>query len=78
MVKVDIELNVIQGAEDYCNPCLLVTDTIGDRCPIILPENMETEYAKELANKLKKDIEGKYETAEEVREAIYGQLRGMV
>lgn len=73
MIKVEIELCKHSNNEELCSPCLLVTeDNSDDSCPIILPENMETIDAILLTDKIKRDIEDKFETVAEVKKVIYG------
>jgi len=73
MIKVTIQLNKHSDNEEYCSPTLLVTeDNSDDKCPIILPEYMETVDAILLTDKLKTSIEDNYKSVAEVEKAIYG------
>lgn len=70
MLKVKILLNK-NDEEDYCNPCLLVTDDTDLEVPIILPEYMDISVAEILTDRLKSTILRDFTTAEAVRERWY-------
>jgi hypothetical protein len=73
MVNVEIELNKHEDNEEYCSPCLMVTeDNSEERCPIILPEYMKTVDAIIYTDKLKIYIEENFKTVFDLKKFAYG------
>lgn len=72
MLKVNLELNMIDEENDLYNPVILVTeDNSDDVCPIILPENSLRVVAVETSKAFEKAILSNYKTVEEVAKALY-------
>jgi hypothetical protein len=70
MIEIKVDLNKHEDDEEYCSPCLLLTDEMGDQYPIILPEYMETKIAVAIISKLEAKIKNEFNLVAEVKEYL--------
>lgn len=73
MLKVDMELNMVDEENDYCSPVVIVTeDNSDDVCYIVLEENELRVVALLTKEALEEAILNNYKTVAEVK-IVYGE-----